>query len=182
MPPSAFATGSVTLAWNGSTNPIVAGYNVYYGGASGTYTNKICAGNTTNATVSGLVPGTTYYFAATAYAASGSESPFSGEASYQVPLNAPIMSCSNIYTAVICTNYCRYKTNSLLSGMNIVSLLPSVHTNFVFAGFWIYFPPTGAWTLQSSSNLLTWINYATGTNAVFVPNTGGNRYFRFKSS
>jgi hypothetical protein len=46
---SAFATGSVTLAWNPSTDPLVAGYNIYYGGASGTYTNEICAGNATNA-------------------------------------------------------------------------------------------------------------------------------------
>ena len=88
---SAFATGSVTLAWNASTNPIVAGYNVYYGGASGTYTNEISAGNATNATISGLVEGTTYYFAATTYTSSGVESPFSSEVSYQVPLNAPIM-------------------------------------------------------------------------------------------
>jgi hypothetical protein len=89
MPLSAFATGSVTLAWNASTDPIVAGYNVYYGGASGAYTNEISVGNATNATISGLVQGTTYYFAATTYAASGMESPFSSEVSYWVPTNAP---------------------------------------------------------------------------------------------
>ncbi len=77
---------SVTLAWNRSTNPIVAGYNVYYGGASGTCTNEISAGNATNATISGLIPGTTYYFAATACAASGLESTFSSEVSYTVPI------------------------------------------------------------------------------------------------
>jgi hypothetical protein len=87
---SAFATGSVTLAWNPSTDPIVAGYNVYYGGASGTYTNEICAGNATNVTISGLIQGTTYYFAATTYASSGVESPFSSEVSYLVPTNVPI--------------------------------------------------------------------------------------------
>ena len=91
MPLSAFATGSVTLAWNASTDPIVAGYNVYYGGASGAYTNEICAGNATNATISGLVQGTTCYFAATTYAASGMESPFSSEVSYLVPMNVPIV-------------------------------------------------------------------------------------------
>ena len=52
---SAFATGSVTLAWNASTNSSIAGYNIYYGRASGAYTNKICAGNATNATISSLV-------------------------------------------------------------------------------------------------------------------------------
>jgi hypothetical protein len=37
-----------------STDPSVAGYNVYYGGASGAYTNEISVGNATNATISGI--------------------------------------------------------------------------------------------------------------------------------
>lgn len=86
---SAFAAGSVTLAWNKSTNPIVAGYNIYYGGTSGIYTNEICAGNATNATISGLMQGATYYFAATTYTSLGIESSFSSEASYLVLLNVP---------------------------------------------------------------------------------------------
>src|ERR1700690_3526830 len=90
-PLSAFATGSVTLAWNASTDPNVAGYNVYYGGASGAYTNEICAGNATNETISGLVEGTTYYFAATTNAALGVESRFPSEVPYLVPLNFPIV-------------------------------------------------------------------------------------------
>ena len=181
---SAFATGSVTLAWNASTNPSVAGYNVYYGGACGTYTNKICAGNATNATISGLIQGATYYFAATTYASSGMESPFSSEVSCLVPMNvgmvAPIVNYSNTYTAVIGTNLFQFRTNTLLSGIKIVTPLPLLRTNSIFAGFWIYQPPSGAWTLQSSSNLLTWFDYATGTNAVFIPNTGRNWFFRFK--
>ena len=161
---SAFATGSVTLAWNASTDPSVAGYNVYYGGASGVYTNEMCAGNATNVTISGLAEGTTYYFAATTYASSGTNSPFSSEVSYWVPINnAPILSYSNTYTAVVCTN-------------------PPIHTNFVFSGFWIHYSPSGVWTLQSSSNLLTWFDYATGTNAVFIPNVGGTWFFRLKLS
>jgi hypothetical protein len=76
------AAGSVTLAWDRSSDTNITGYKVYYGGASGTYTNTVNAGSATNATVSGLVQGTTYYFAATAYASSGMESPFSIEVSY----------------------------------------------------------------------------------------------------
>ena len=86
MQPSAFADGSVMLAWNPSTNPIVTGYNIYYGGASGTYTNEISVGNATNVTISGLIQGDTYYFAATTYSALGVESPFSSEVSYTVPI------------------------------------------------------------------------------------------------
>ncbi len=82
---SGFAATSVTLAWNASTDPTVVGYNLYYGGASLTYTNEISAGAATNVTVSGLVPGTTYYFAATTYNAANVESPLSVEVSYLVP-------------------------------------------------------------------------------------------------
>ena len=88
---SAFAAGRVTLAWNPSTDPLVVGYNVYYGGASGAYTNEISAGNATNVIISGLVEGATYYFAATAYSSSGLESLFSSEVSYLVPLKVPIV-------------------------------------------------------------------------------------------
>ncbi len=83
----AFAAQSVTLAWNPSTDPTVIGYDIYYGGASGNYTNTVSAGNATNITVSGLVAGTTYYFAATTYNGMGVQSPFSAEISYFVPTN-----------------------------------------------------------------------------------------------
>jgi len=82
---SAFAAASVTLAWNPSTDPVVAGYNMYYGGASGTYTNVESAGSATSVTVTGLVAGATYYFAATTYSTEGVESSFSTEVSYTVP-------------------------------------------------------------------------------------------------
>jgi hypothetical protein len=180
--PSTFATGCAKLAWSTCTDPCVAGYNVYYGGASGVYTNEICAGNATNTTIPGLACGTTYYFAATTYTSSGRESPFSSEVSCLVPLDVPTMTHSNTYVAVVGTNLFQFRTNTLPSGTKIVKPLPTTYTNLVFTGFWIYYPPSGVWTLQSSSNLLTWSDYATGTNAVFIPNTGGSWYFRFKSS
>ena len=78
-------SANVTLAWNPSSDPLVAGFNLYYGGVSGIYTNKTAAGAATSLTISNLIPGTTYYFAATTYSAAGAESAVSSEVSYTVP-------------------------------------------------------------------------------------------------
>lgn len=79
---------SVTLTWDASPDASVIGYNIYYGGSSGVYTNEINVGNVTSATIYGLVAGVTYYFTATAYYGDGTESVFSNEISRTVP--API--------------------------------------------------------------------------------------------
>lgn len=73
---------SLTLGWNASTSPGITGYRVYYGTASGNYTNSLTVANVTTATVSGLTAGVTYYFAVTDTDAAGLESPFSNQASY----------------------------------------------------------------------------------------------------
>ena len=74
------------LAWDPSPGTNIAGYNVHYGGASGTFTNVVDAGNTTNATISGLTEGARYYFAATAYDTADLESDFSDEIAYTIPV------------------------------------------------------------------------------------------------
>ena len=80
-------SGSVTLTWSVPTANAdetaltdLAGYKVYYGTASESYTTPIDAGNVTTYTVTGLSTGT-YYFAVTAYNSTGDESGFSNEAS-----------------------------------------------------------------------------------------------------
>ena len=82
------AQANVTLAWSPSSDPIVAGFNIYYGGASGVYTNKTSVGTATSLTVPNLVVGATYYFAATTYSAAGAESALSSAVSYTVPTPA----------------------------------------------------------------------------------------------
>jgi hypothetical protein len=77
---SALADVSVPLAWNPSPDVNVAGYKIYYGGASRTYTNSVDVGNVTSTVITGLAEGTTYFFAATTYGADGVESDFSDEA------------------------------------------------------------------------------------------------------
>jgi hypothetical protein len=84
---AALATGTVTLAWDPSpgTNAI-ANYNLYFGAASATYTNLVSAGTNTTVSVSNLVEGATYYFAATAVDTNGLESDYSTEVSTLVPV------------------------------------------------------------------------------------------------
>src|ERR1035441_5835723 len=82
------AAQSVVLAWMTSPSTNVVGYNIYYETACGDYNSEINVGNTNSATVTGLLDGTTYCFAATAVDSSGVESPFSNEAVYNVPTAA----------------------------------------------------------------------------------------------
>jgi hypothetical protein len=82
---------SVTLAWDPSVPSTgIAGYFIYYGGATGSYTNLVDVGLATNGVVSNLVAGTTYYFAVTAHDSSGLESDFSNEAVWQNSLQLTI--------------------------------------------------------------------------------------------
>ena len=67
----------VKLAWDPPSGT-PAGYKVYWGEASGNYTNSLDAGLATTATVPGLQIGRTYYFAATAIYPDG-ESGYSNE-------------------------------------------------------------------------------------------------------
>lgn len=80
------AAASVTLAWDASPDASVTGYRIYFGPASGAYTNSVAVGNVTNATVTSLKAGAIYYFAATAHDGSGLESAFSNETSYTPPV------------------------------------------------------------------------------------------------
>jgi hypothetical protein len=74
-----------TLAWDPNTESDLAGYKVHYGTASGSYTVHTDVHNVTTYSVTGLTAGQTYYFAASAYDASGNESGYSNPVSYAVP-------------------------------------------------------------------------------------------------
>ena len=81
------ADNIVRFKWLANTGS-VDGYNVYYGTGTRAYDYFLEVGNRTNVTVSNLIAGTTYYFAITAFNATG-ESDFSNELRYTVPTNAP---------------------------------------------------------------------------------------------
>jgi hypothetical protein len=86
------SAGSVSLAWNPSPSFDVAGYELYYGTASGQYTYTLDEGKKTTITVNGLEEGRTYYFRVIAYNLQGDKSGFSNEVSNDVPVlpSAPI--------------------------------------------------------------------------------------------
>lgn len=57
----------VTLAWDPTNEPGIAGYRVEFGPYPGYYTNNLDVGNRTTARITGLVTGTPYYFVVRAY-------------------------------------------------------------------------------------------------------------------
>nr|AFI78769.1 fibronectin type III domain protein [uncultured bacterium ws198A12] len=82
------ALGNVTLSWvaptqNADGSPLtdLAGYKIFYGKSSRTYSHEILISNSgmTTYVVDNLVPDT-YYFAAKSFNTSGVESEYSGEA------------------------------------------------------------------------------------------------------
>ncbi len=79
---------SATFSWLPNQETTLAGYKIYYGTVSGTYDNTIDVGNPApvngriQGQVNGLVEGTTYYFAVTAYDTNGLESDYSTEVSW----------------------------------------------------------------------------------------------------
>jgi chitinase len=101
---SAFA-GSATLAWDASADPGVTGYFVYVGNTSGSYNTKLDVSNYTGVTVSNLLQGMTYYFAASAYDRYGYESSLSPEASVVIPdTTPPVISIASPPNAAVSGN------------------------------------------------------------------------------
>ena len=74
------------IAWDPNTEPDVAGYRLHCGTSSHNYSVMIDVGPQTSGQVPNLQRGKTYYFAVTAYNSEGTQSDFSEEISYTVPL------------------------------------------------------------------------------------------------
>lgn len=86
--PTPTPSGSAILSWTAPSGS-VSGYRVYYGTASGKYSQVLGSGisvgaGSTGYTVSNLAAGSTYYFAVTSVDSTGKESAFSSEASKQI--------------------------------------------------------------------------------------------------
>jgi hypothetical protein len=84
LPVSALA-GEVTLAWDPTADPNVAGYRLYYGHQKGTYEGDVDVGMDTTITLTDLEEGKAYYFVLVAYDLDGEQ----GEVSEEVMHNGP---------------------------------------------------------------------------------------------
>lgn len=73
----------VTCAWDPNPEPDVQGYILYWGTESGNYVGNVTTTNT-EATATGLLPGTTYYFTVTAFNVYGESAP-AEEINYTTP-------------------------------------------------------------------------------------------------
>ncbi len=120
---------SVTLAWDEGDTATV-GYRIYIGAASNSYTNSYLVGDTLTATIEGLKPGTTYYFAATGIDDQGAESNFSNEAVYGTPDYAPTF--LNLRPPILEATAVPGRTNRIQTSMNLTAWLTI--TNFVPTG------------------------------------------------
>jgi hypothetical protein len=88
-PPPPPPTNTAQLAWDAVVHPGLRGYRVYFGTAPGVYSqspgNGVDVGTATTYTVTGLTPGTRYYFAVTAQDTANNESGFSNEVFKDIP-------------------------------------------------------------------------------------------------
>jgi len=88
----------VTLEWDPPTEGVVTGYKIYQGTASGKYEKNVDVGLQRTITMRDLLPGTTYFWAATAYNET-EESGFSNEVSKTIPaevaMPTPVVSASS---------------------------------------------------------------------------------------
>ena len=120
----------INLAWDESDG--AAGYKIYSGTESNNYTWVVDVGKTISYTTANLTDGYTYYFAATAYDASGLESDYSDEVSYSantVPCSYSISPASAAFNtsggsgSIVVTTQsgCNWSASSGVSWVTITS-------------------------------------------------------------
>ena len=142
---------SVNLTWVPSTTPQVTGYEIYYGGASGVYTNYVFVSASSNdVVISGLTPGVTYYFNAASLDGNGDQSAYAGEVSYTTP--------SSTLSSVAMTG-------------NSMNLILGVNANPNITGYEVYY--------GSASGVYTNYTYvpASATNLVIKGLVSGVTYY-----
>jgi fibronectin type 3 domain-containing protein len=149
---------TLTLSWDASTSTNVANYKIYFGTASGSYTQTVSAGPVTQTTITGLMPGTTYFLAATACADNGLESAYSKEISFILPAGRPDQSQPEL--------------SLLQAGTESVLRWPTNYSGFTLQ--WSS-SPAGEWTDLASDPSISG-DYFTYRDTA----SAGQRYYRLK--
>ncbi len=143
--------GQVSLSWDAPTTnedgtPLtdLAGYKIYYGTSSGTYTQNVNVGNVATYTVSSLTDGLTYYFAVKAYDTASSESRYSNEVSKTISSSPPQQYTLTVYRGGTGTGTVTSSPAGLNCGTNcavafnsgtVVALTAAPAANSTFAGW-----------------------------------------------
>jgi len=128
-----------TLTWDPpDVSTDVTGYMIHYGTASGDYSEGVDVGNTKSYTVSNLIDGRTYYFAATAYNHAGVQSGYSNEVSntpneqYLLVISKPGKGAGTVSgTGIDCGDTCLAAYNP----GSVVSLSAKADPGSSFAGW-----------------------------------------------
>jgi hypothetical protein len=139
--------GQVTLAWNLSPSPAVAGYYLCWGTSSGVYTatNSFPSGQSSGV-ISNLIPNQVYYFAVQSFASNGAVSPFSNEASFtNAPPAAPTTTLTPPSVTWTAPPPIVYGTALGVNQLNAAANMP---------GNFAYYPGNGA-VLNAGLNTLT---------------------------
>ena len=140
LAPDCLFGGQVPLQWDPSTDPRVAGYRVHYGTASGHYTSTVDACPNPTAIVTGLTPGTTYYFVVAAHDVKGIESGFSNEVTNCAPI-PPTLAASDSSSNAASMNFTQTnltETNAWETDPGAVTASASLSTNPLAAVAGVY--------------------------------------------
>jgi hypothetical protein len=156
--------GLVTLAWNASADPTVAGYHLYFGGVTGNYTNETDVSTNTQTTVTNLFTGATYYFTATSYNAAGIESTPAPEVSWTVLPTTPATSVGLSATGL---TYGQPLSAATISGVMTNALGTVIPGTFAFSAPALV-PAAGTYTGSVIFTPTAAIDYTTATNNVAV--------------
>ncbi len=138
--------GTATLSWtppttNADGTPLtdLAGYKIYYGTASRTYSQPIDVGNVTTYFMGGFADGKTYYFAVKAYDTARNESGYSIEASKTFPAQTFALTVSKAGSGTIVSSpmgiNCGVTCSQSYSSGTVVALTAIPASGSILAGW-----------------------------------------------